>query len=290
MVKMNENENNIEEESKKPKRGSKKDYPVIKFSKAFRVAEIIQQCGGYASPKTLETELNARGGNLARQIASAKRWGLIDGHGVLKLTELAKKILFPKNEGEVEEAKRDAFDNVEFFKNIYERFEGNFPEDKLFKNILIREHQLKPQEAIKVVNLIKDAVSGLSANEEMSNHKETSASNRKTKDTGEFSGFFRPKQSRIGESDFEVIGDLFYIKALIDKKCELSNDEKNKKINELIDISSNYSSLKMAITPMTNLLKNQKINEDVFLSEIDSFIEAIKKDLNIPIKNKETEE
>src|SRR3989344_686047 len=252
--------------NKKVKRGSAKDFPVIKFNNALKVAQVIRSCGGYASPKTLETGLGAKGGNLARQIASAKRWGLVDGHGELKITELAKRIMFPTSSDDVEKAKKEAFNQIEFFKQIYDRFNGTFPEDRLFKNILIREHSLTEKEATRVVNIIKDAISGF---ENLPNAEETTEEHKS--ETVKAKPKVVLNKSTVPAEDFKVIGTLFYLKSLIENKCELSEEEKNEQIDKLLGIAEKYPSLKIAITPMANLLKNKKISQTIFLGEINSF-------------------
>jgi len=95
---------------------------------------------------------------LSRKIASAKRWGLVKGSGTLTITELGKRILHPLSEKELIEARKDSFLSINLFSKLYERFKKNLPAEKGFIAILVREYDLKKNDAKTVLNIYKDSL------------------------------------------------------------------------------------------------------------------------------------
>ncbi len=141
----------------KKKRYTEKDYPYISLDEAINVVRKINELGGFATKADLQQVLKRKGGWLGVTIVSTKRYGLVEGHGKLNLTEQAKKIIAPTYAGEEVEAKKQAFFDVPLFNEIYSRFNGNYPADDLFINILMRNHSIKnKREAIKLMNIIKE--------------------------------------------------------------------------------------------------------------------------------------
>lgn len=184
-----EQEQKTEEEKNRGsgKRG-KLSFPHISLDEALVVAKKIHELGGFATTSLLGDALDKKGGWLAGYIASAKRYGLIEGYGKLKLTELAKKIISPTYEGEEIAAKKEAFLMVELFSKIYSRFKGKYPEENLFRNILIRNYGIKNRkEATKLINIIIKETENLlqSSNGEI----ETEEPNEKNLDMGKPDGF-----------------------------------------------------------------------------------------------------
>jgi len=150
----------IQKKDKKEKknRNTEKDYPYIPLDDAIATAKKIHELGGFASTQELGQALKRKGGWLGITIVSTKRYGLIEGHGKLKLTDLAKKIISPTYEGEDKEGMKEAFMGVKLFAEIYNRFKGKYPEENLFANMLTRNYKVTDKkEAIRIINILKKA-------------------------------------------------------------------------------------------------------------------------------------
>lgn len=146
------------EEKENKEKTNRRDvqFPHISLDEAINVAKKIHGLGGFASKQELGSALKRKGGWLGVCIVSTKRYGLIEGHGRLELTELAKKIISPTYEGEASDAKKEAFLGIKLFSEINSRFKGKYPEENLFANILMRNYGVKNRkEATKLMNIIK---------------------------------------------------------------------------------------------------------------------------------------
>lgn len=81
-------------------------------------------------------------------------FGLVEGRGNYKITELGQKILFPENEQEDKSNKTKAVLTVPLWKELYHRYKKSLPTDKLrvdLKNII----GLEPDKAQEVEEQIK---------------------------------------------------------------------------------------------------------------------------------------
>lgn len=269
----------VEEGKKEVKESEKsgrfsKAYPLLKLDEAIKVAKVVKDCGGHATKENIGTGLNRKGGWLATSIVSAKRYGLIKGHGELKLTELAERLFNPISETEEREAKRDAFFHVNLFKTVYDRFKEGFPKDELFKNILIRSYDIqKEKDAIKIVNVIKDAA-------------KLFGEDIPTKE--KFEGMvLAPKApkiiSKIDSKLFKLIQLVGYLEGLSEyqDKNKIDSNSLKKVIEEMNGLSSGYNSFNTAIGMTNEELKAGSIKTGVCLGRIKFFISALKKDLGI---------
>ena len=141
-------------------RGESKDFPVIQLDDAIEIARRVKDLGNSADMPAMERVLGIRGGALARKLASARRWGLIEGKGQLRLTNLAKEIFFYVNDEQPAAAKIRAFLGVPMFRELYGAFsrEGALPRDDLLRNIVIAKYGLGERDASTVTNILKRSV------------------------------------------------------------------------------------------------------------------------------------
>lgn len=114
-------------------------YPYIKVSKAFEIAEKI--CGspynGEISVSGLAQELHLKEGTggFGNLVKSIKDYGLVEGRGMLKATELAKKIAVGSTE-EKAVSKAESFAKISLFEKIKGRIGTKVPEKEKFANLL----------------------------------------------------------------------------------------------------------------------------------------------------------
>ena len=107
-------------------------YPDIRFGDAVEIAgRILTKFKGTVSVKGLAWELGmAEGsGTLFAKVAALRDFGLVDGRGELHVTSLAQRVLFPTGEAEGRQTRAEAFQRVELLRLLYERFQGEVPDD-----------------------------------------------------------------------------------------------------------------------------------------------------------------
>lgn len=152
---MDEEENKPHEARslEKIERGSKRNYPLINLDDSLKVVEIVKEMKGKAAKEDISQGINVKGGALLKRIASARRWGLIEGQGTMSITPLAMDILHPEKDEDITQAKLKAYFSVPIFKAIYETYGWNLPRKKLLTNILIRQG-IQEKDAITLTNLI----------------------------------------------------------------------------------------------------------------------------------------
>lgn len=139
--------------------GDRKDFPFTALIVAEEVARAVKAAGGKIDSKAISGSLGGIvGGALARKLSSAKRWGLIQGHGMLELTELGRNIMYNQNEEELAQLRKEAFLSVPLLKELYNRFGATIPPQQTFIAILVREHGLKEDNAKSILTIYKEAV------------------------------------------------------------------------------------------------------------------------------------
>ncbi|PJE81585.1 hypothetical protein COU58_01410 [Candidatus Pacearchaeota archaeon CG10_big_fil_rev_8_21_14_0_10_32_42] len=146
------------EQTKKTARGERKDFPLTTLIVAEDVARAVNGAGGKISAKAISASLgNIKGGALARKVASAKRWGLIKGTGMLEITPLGKKVIMYLDEKDLAKSRKEAFLTVPLFAELYTRFGNTTPSDQAFVAILVREYDLSERDAKTMLTLYKEA-------------------------------------------------------------------------------------------------------------------------------------
>ncbi len=108
-----------------------KEYPDITLdsavnylNKAYRVLSEGIEAEGLA--QALELKLHT--GNFARAMSGLRKYGLIEGHGTIKATELAKQILYGFTQQDKDKARAQAWLNVEIIREIYQRYKTSIPQ------------------------------------------------------------------------------------------------------------------------------------------------------------------
>jgi hypothetical protein len=108
-------------------------YPDIRFSDAIEIsARILNKFKGSVRVKGLAWELGMaeNSGTLFAKIAALRDFGLVEGRGELRVSELAQRIINPSSESERLQATSQAFKRVDLLFALYDRFEGESPDDK----------------------------------------------------------------------------------------------------------------------------------------------------------------
>ena len=107
-------------------------YPDIRFGDAVEIAgRVLTKFKGTVSVKGLAWELGmAEGsGTLFAKVAAMRDFGLIEGRGELRISSLAQRVLHPTTPEEGQEARAEAFQRVDLLRQLYNRFEGEVPDD-----------------------------------------------------------------------------------------------------------------------------------------------------------------
>ncbi len=109
----------------------KMDYPEMPLSnavqylnRAYRVLSEGISTDGFAQALSLKPKT----GGFARVLVSLNRYGLVEGRGTIKATELAKQVLYGYTQEDREKAKARAWLNIEIIKGIYDRYGASVPE------------------------------------------------------------------------------------------------------------------------------------------------------------------
>ena len=107
-------------------------YPDIRFSDAVEITRrILDKFRGTVSVKGLAWELGMaeNSGTLFAKVAALRDFGLVEGRGELRVSALAQRILHPASPEEGRDARALAFQRVDLLQTLYERFEGEAPDD-----------------------------------------------------------------------------------------------------------------------------------------------------------------
>ena len=117
------------------------EYPYLTFTDAIRMIRSFQEKlkGQASNVDALATAMGHKSGTsgpFRSKTADLGKYGLLEGRGEFKTTDLAKRILFYHNREEYQNAIKEVLNNIELFKKIYEAKgkEVNNPSD--FKIIL----------------------------------------------------------------------------------------------------------------------------------------------------------
>lgn len=107
-------------------------YPDIRFGDAVEIAgRVLSKFKGSVTVKGLARELGMaeNSGTLFAKIAALRDFGLVEGRGELRVSDLARRIIHAAKPEEQREASIQAFQRVELLRALYERFEGEAPDD-----------------------------------------------------------------------------------------------------------------------------------------------------------------
>jgi len=96
-------------------------YPDISLSEASKIAKLIYDFPSHSMSVKMMAEklgLSARGGWTGMIIASLKNYGLTEGRGTLRTTDLADRLVNPKSEQELLQTKEQIFNRIDLWAKI----------------------------------------------------------------------------------------------------------------------------------------------------------------------------
>lgn len=147
----------------KPKPRSEVASPYYDLDKCIELARVMHsQAGGTCDRAQLALLLKYSGvknGGFLSRVSSAKMFGLIEENGdKLTLTERAKQILSPVMPEDAERAKVEAFLGIDFFAQLYARFEGQaLPTEVGLKNLFENTYKVVPDRVIPALRVFMDS-------------------------------------------------------------------------------------------------------------------------------------
>jgi hypothetical protein len=110
-------------------------FPEIDVDEASQIAErVVREFKGTISHSGLARALSMaeRGGGYLKKVAALRDYGLVEGRGELRATDLAQRIAYPSSVEEKNQAKREAFLHVELFSRLAGRLGSSVPEEERF--------------------------------------------------------------------------------------------------------------------------------------------------------------
>jgi len=119
-------------------------FPRRTLEQALRVPTAVKDYNGGNPWKTEEIAkalgLGASSGNFYYVTAAARDYGLTTGTrdtSEISLTDLGRRVVYPSSAEDEQEARHQAFLNVEVFRRVLLHFSGNnLPERRFLSNIL----------------------------------------------------------------------------------------------------------------------------------------------------------
>ncbi|HTF97027.1 MAG TPA: hypothetical protein VL995_12895 [Cellvibrio sp.] len=125
---------------------AKRTFPQHSIEECRKVADTIKQfnAGNPWSPKDIAASLQmGMSNNFFYLTAAARDYGITIGTrdtDKIELSELGRKLVYPKSSNEEAEAIQTSFKNVELFKKVFDYYQGeNLPEIQYLKNTLKTE-------------------------------------------------------------------------------------------------------------------------------------------------------
>ncbi len=125
-------------------------YPDIRFGDAVEIsARILAKFKGGVGVKGLAWELGMaeNSGTLFAKVAALRDFGLVEGRGELRVTDLCRKILHPANPNEGRWARVQSFQRIDLLRALYDKFNGEAPDDSTLL-IALEEITKAPREEI----------------------------------------------------------------------------------------------------------------------------------------------
>jgi hypothetical protein len=110
-------------------------FPEIDIDEASQIADrVVREFKGTISNSGLARALSMaeRGGGYLKKVAALREYGLVEGRGELRATDLAQKIAYPNSVEEKNDGKRQAFLRVELFARLAERLGSTVPDEERF--------------------------------------------------------------------------------------------------------------------------------------------------------------
>lgn len=149
---------------------TKRNYPYIALDDAVAIISKARKGGRIITKEFLasvgasriDAKSSTKSGAFTRKIGALNQYGFItaDSPGKIKLSDRAEKIVYTTSEDEKIQNLRDAFNEVETFKELYQRITDSDYDRQLLRNLSIREIGISEQGADKFLNnFIESAIS-----------------------------------------------------------------------------------------------------------------------------------
>jgi len=166
----------MSEETKKKKKRTSTKYPKYSLLKSLEIARAItdNNAGNPFNRLLLAKALGLSPGSskFRMLISASSKFGLTKGSYNVKnisLNPLALSILKPKSENERKKGLKDALFKVEFYREVYAKYNNNrIPKKQLFKNILERDYEIPQAVTEQCYNLIIENAKDLGILQELS--------------------------------------------------------------------------------------------------------------------------
>ncbi len=187
-------------------------YPDIRFGDAVEISgRILSKFRGTVTVKGLAWELTMaeNSGTLFAKIAALRDFGLVEGRGELRISDLARRILHPANPEEARKARIEAFQRVDLLRALYEKFEGEAPDDSALLITLEEVTKAPREEIVRRFTLIQKHLGDVAR---AMRHLSASAS---TEHSGQSQQIFSNPSSQLGHATPEPLADssLLYLVA-----------------------------------------------------------------------------
>jgi hypothetical protein len=266
------------------------NFPVVQLEESIDVARKVKELGNFADQKALSQHLGIRGGALARKVVSARRWGLISGRGTLKITNLAREILYPESPNQPQEARVKAFLGVDIFRKVYESYkeEGKLPADNLLKNIVVNKFKVSDRDASTIVNIVKKSITTFIPFDKNLSGIDLSPIEKSESQKPRQIPLFK-SQVDVG-SVFEVgrrIGILERMYANIsDNETRLDKNYVLSVVDGMLEHSSNFSSLNTILAITREELVSGDIEPLLAVKRYKSFLKSLGQDIGYDLEKK----
>lgn len=119
--------------------------------------ETVAQLWGHKSAKSSQFNFV--------KLGSLRDYGLIEGRGKIKVSALGKRLTFPVNDKEANDAIVETIKNVPLWKTLFDNYTDkgeDLPTDTLWMNLrrIVGEDKLPPEEAKKKAKIVRKAYLG----------------------------------------------------------------------------------------------------------------------------------
>lgn len=198
----------------------KVDYPELSADDAIEAVRVINDkfhgevnnIDSYAAALGHKT---SKSGAFLTKLADIRKWGLIERNNI-RPTPFAQKILYPKNDKELSEARLEMLMHVPIFKTIYERLRGQLPGEDfwiLIAEITGIERSEAQKEANKISKIYKDALNRLHIEKKTTGQPESGRGMIPESKEGMFEAtfgdvFIRIPKSKEGVEELEALVPL----------------------------------------------------------------------------------
>lgn len=125
-----------------------------KFGQSERDQETVAQLWGHKSAKSSQFSFV--------KLGSLRDYGLIEGRGKIKVSDLGRRLTFPQSDKEGNDAIVEAIKNVPLWKRLFDNYtdkDEDFPIDTFWMDLrhIVGEDKLPPEEAKNKAKIVRNA-------------------------------------------------------------------------------------------------------------------------------------